>query len=283
VEQAFARGEQTAQTRAEQAAVEEGVQRLEQQLREASGQNALVSPQLAGALGAAQRQMARAREAVSGASPNSREASERAGEALDALNGAAYGMLRARGDVSQSQSGSGLAEAMEKMSQMAGQQGQLSQDAAGSLPVPGGTGGSPTQIAQLGARQRALAEQLERMRGQGNLPGAGEMAGEAKELARRLEAGRLDRQTVERQERLFRRMLDAGRTLQGEQQDEQKERQSTAASGDAVRLPPGLRSRIEDEAGRPRLPSWDDLQRLSPAERRIVVDYFRRLTGSEAP
>lgn len=283
VQQAFARGEQTAQARAEQAAVEEGVQRLAQQLREASGQNALVSPQLAGALGAAQRQMGRARDAVSGASPNAREAADRAGEALDALNSAAYGMLRARDDVNQSQSGTGLAEAMERMSQMAGQQGQLSQDAAGTLPMMGGTGGSPDRIAQLGARQRALAEQLERMRGQGNLPGAGEMASEAKDLAKRLEAGRLDRGTVERQERLFRRMLDAGRTLQGEQQDEQKERQSTAARGDSVRLPPALRARLDDATGRPRLPTWDELQQLSPAERRIVVDYFRRLSTEAAP
>jgi hypothetical protein len=269
VQQAFERGENVAQTRAEQAAVEEGVQRLAQQLRESSGKNALVSPQLSSALGAAQRQMAQAREAVGSANPNAREAAERAGDALDALNAAAHGLLRARGDVSGSQSGSGLAEAMQRMQQMAGQQGQLSQ----------GAGGQPDQMAQLAQRQRALAEQLERMRGQGNMPGAGELSNEAAELAKRLEAGRLDRGTVERQERLFRRMLDAGRTLQGEQEDERKERESTTATGDSVRIPPALRRQLEDDAGRVRLPSWEELQRLSPAERRIVVDYFRRLSA----
>jgi len=72
-------------------------------------------------------------------------------------------------------------------------------------------------------------------------------------------------------------MLDAGRTLQGEQEDEQKERQSTTANGDSVLLPPALRARLQDEDGRLQVPSWEELQRLSPAERRIVVDYFRRL------
>jgi len=278
VQQAFERGDNVARTRAEQAAVEEGVQRLAQQLRETSGKNALVSPQLSSALGAAQRQMAKAREAVGSANPNAREASDRAGDALDALNAAAHGLLRARGDVSGSQSGSGLAEAMERMQQMAGQQGQLSQDAAGMLPMMGGAGGSPDQMAQLAQRQRALAEQLERLRGQGNMPGAGELSNEAADLAKRLEAGRLDRGTVERQERLFRRMLDAGRTLQGEKEDERKERESTTATGDSVRIPPALRRQLEDEAGRVRLPTWEELQRLSPAERRIVVDYFRRLS-----
>ena len=279
VQKAFERGENVAQARSEQAAVEEGVQRLAQQLRESSGKNALVSPQLSSALGAAQRQMAQARDAVGSSNPNAREAADRAGDALDALNAAAHGLLRARGDVSGSQSASGLAEAMQRMQQMAGQQGQLSQDAAGMLPMMGGAGGQPDQMAQLAQRQRALAEQLERMRGQGNMPGAGELSSEAAELAKRLEAGRLDRGTVERQERLFRRMLDAGRTLQGEKEDERKERESTTATGDSVRIPPALRRQLEDEAGLVRLPTWEELQRLSPAERRIVVDYFRRLSA----
>ena len=132
----------------------------------------------------------------------------------------------------------------------------------------------------MAERQRALAEELQRMHGQGNLPGAGELAEEAKELARRLDAGRLDRQVVDRQERLFRRMLDAGRTLQGTDEDERKERQSTTATADSVRLPPTLRSRLTGEDGRLRVPGWDELQRLSPEERRLVVDYVRRLSES---
>ena len=277
VQQQFQQGGNLADTRGEQGAVEEGVQKLLEQLQQAAGKNALVSPQIGAALSAAQQQMERAREAVSSAAPNGREAGERAGAAVDALNAASYELVRARSDVSGSQSGSGMAEAIERMGQMAREQGQLGQQGAGMLPMLG-AGGMEAAMQRLGAQQRALGEQLERMRAQGNMPGAGEMANEARDLARRLEAGRLDRPTVERQERLFRRMLDAGRTLQGREEDDKKERQSTTATQDSISLPPALRARLEDDAGRPQMPGWEQLQQLSPEERRLVVDYFRKLS-----
>jgi hypothetical protein len=269
------------QLRAEQGAIEEGVQRLLEQVRKTAGKNALVPAQVGGALGGAQLQMQKTREAIASAVPNVREAVEQAGGAVDALNAAAHQLLRARGDVSGSSSGSGLAEAMERMAELAKQQGGLGRQAAGMLPMMG-SAGFQQELRRLANRQRALAEELQRMQGQGNMPGAGELADEAKELARRLDMGRLDRQVVERQERLFRRMLDAGRTLQGKEEDEQKERQSTTAAGDSVRLPPALRARLTADDGRLRVPTWDELQRLSPEERRLVVDYFRRLSESPA-
>src|SRR5918995_4935482 len=170
---------------------------------------------------------------------------------------------------------------MERMAELAQQQGGLGRQGAGLLPLAG-RGALGERLQQLAARQRALAQELEKMRGQGDISGAGAMADEARELARRLEAGRLDRQIVERQERLFRRMLDAGRTLQGKEEDKQKERESATAADDTVRLPPALRARLTADDGRLRVPTWDELQRLSPEERRLVVDYFRRLSESPA-
>jgi hypothetical protein len=270
-------GEAGAPTRAEQAAVEEGVKKVLEQMKQAGGKNALVSPQIASALGAAQLQMRQAREAISSAAPNTREAAEQAGSAVDDLNAAAYQLLRARDEVSGSQSGSGLAEALERMAQLAQQQGGLGKQGGGLLPMVG-SGAIREQLQRLAARQRALAQELEKLRAQGNISGAGQMADEARELSRRLEAGRLDRQVVERQERLFRRMLDAGRTLQGREEDQKKERQSTTATDDSVHLPPALRARLQGDDQRLRVPSWEELQRLSPEERRLVVDYFRRLS-----
>jgi len=267
--------------RAEQGAIEEGVRRLLEQVRRVAGRNALVPPQIGQALGSAQQRMEKTREAISSAAANPREAAEQAGGAVDALNAAAYQLMRARGDVSGSQSGSGLAEAMERMAQLAQQQGGLGQQSAGLLPMAGSSA-IREQLRQLAARQRALAEELQRIRGQGEIPGAAELADEAEDLARRLESGRLDRRIVERQERLFRRMLDAGRTLQGREEDERKERQSTTATDDSIRLPPALRARLESDGDRLRVPTWEELQRFSPEERRLVVDYFRRLSEPEA-
>jgi hypothetical protein len=72
-------------------------------------------------------------------------------------------------------------------------------------------------------------------------------------------------------------MLDAGRTLQGREEDERKERQSTTATDDSVHLPPALQRRLMGDDQQLRVPSWEELQELSPEERRLVVDYFRRL------
>lgn len=268
--------------RAEQGSIEEGVQRLLEQMRKASGKNALVPPGIGAALGGAQQQMQRTREAISTANPNMREGAEQAGAAVDALNSTAYQLLQARGDVAGAGSGSGLAEAIERMNQLARQQGGLGKQGAGLLPMAG-DGAIQEQLQRLGAQQRALADELQKMRGQGDMPGASELADEAKELARRLESGRLDRQLVERQERLFRRMLDAGRTLQGRDEDERKERQSMTATGDSVHLPPALRARLMGEDARLHMPSWDELQQFSPEERRLVMDYFRRLSESGRP
>jgi hypothetical protein len=221
--------------------------------------------------------MRQAREAISSAAPNPREASEQAGTAVDELNAAAHQLIRTRADVSGSQSGSGLAEALERMAELAQQQGGLGRQGAGLLPMAG-RGALQQQLQQLAAKQRALAQELEKLRGQGDISGAGQMADEARELSRRMEAGRLDRQIVERQQRLFRRMLDAGRTLQGREEDQRKERQSTTATDDQVHLPPALRARLEGDDNRLRVPSWEELQELSPEERRLVVDYFRRLS-----
>ncbi len=280
VQESFRKADLTG-ARAEQAAVDEGVQKLLDQLKDAAGKNALVSPQISVALAAAQQQMRKAREAVSSPAPNGREAAEQAAQAVDALNAAAYAMLRNRGDVQGAGSGSGMAEALERMSQLASQQEALNGQTGGLIPLAGNSGAIQQQLQRIAAQQRALAQELEKLRAGGQMPGAGQMADEARELARRLEAGRLDRSTAERQERLFRRMLDAGRTLQGQEEDEKKDRQSTSATGDSIRLPPALRARLESEDARLRMPSWEELQRFTPEERRLVVEYFRLL--SDAP
>lgn len=282
LQQAFRRGEDPEQLRKKQAAVEEGVKQLLEQTSGAAGKNALVNPQIGTALSAAEQQMAAAREAVSTANPDTREGGERAGSAVDALNAAAYQLVQAQGDVANAASGSGLSEALEKMSQLAQQQGQLSKQGAGLLPMPGGSG-LDAQLRSLAARQRALGQAMERLRAGGQLPGAGQLAQEARDLANQLDRGKIDRPTVERQERLFRRMLDAGRTLQGREEDDQKERRSTTARDDNVHLPPVLRQRLDQDRDVLRMPSWEELQQLSPEERRLVMDYFQRLSSETAP
>jgi hypothetical protein len=275
VAEAYRRGAYAGPVRTEQALLEEGVARLFTQVLSTANKNALVSPRIATAVATARQGMRGALDATATAMPNLGTAAEQAGGAVDALTVAAHALLRSKDDVDGAASGSGMQEAMQQMQEMAGQQGQLAQQGQGMMDQNGE--GGMQQMLQLAMQQRAIAQQLERMQAGGQMPGAGELAREAKEISRSLESGRLSPETAERQERLFRRMLDAGRSLEGDAPDERKERQSEAARDMARRLPPDLEARLRRGEGDVPLPSWDVLQQLRPDDRRRVLDYFRRL------
>lgn len=278
VAEAFRRGALAGPLRAEETMLEEGAGKLLEQVIAVAGKNALISPRISVALAAARDGIRSAIDATSAASPSLGLAADRAGDAVDALSLAAYSLLRSRQNVDNAQSGSGLEEAMQQMQSMAGQQGELSEQGQAMMQ-----GGQPDLAAmmQLAARQRAVAQQLERMRARGQLPGAGELAQEARDIARGLEQRQLSAETVERQQRLFRRMLDAGRSLEGNERDETKERESQAATPTEARRPDALDPRLLRGADFP-LPGWEELQRLGPDDRRRVLDYFRRL-AEQAP
>jgi hypothetical protein len=270
-------GDAGAATRSRQASVEDGSEAVARQIRAAGGRHAMVPPQLDAALGFAQRQMGAARGELEQPTPNTEAAAALAGEAVDALNATAYTLARTLGDVAGAQSGSGFAEAMARLAR---QQEGMNGEAEGLLPMAGAGGQALLeQLRQLAAQQRALAQQLERMQAAGGGAAAGGLAQEARDLARQLEAGRLDAQTVQRQQRLYRRLLDAGRTLTGPEPDEERQRTSRAASGDSVHVPVALAPGAAGSGPRLRYPTWDELARLSPEQRRLVLEYFRRVNA----
>jgi hypothetical protein len=276
IQRRLERGETGADLRSAQAALRDGVDRVIERLQNAAGKNALVSTLLARELGFAKVKMSGALDLLQQANPNSRGAGDEAGEALDGLNATAYQLLRSRSEVQSAATGSGLEEAIEQLAQLAQQQNSMAGQANSLLSMMPGAGDMVMQQLQaLAQRQRALANELERLQAEGDRSGAGELADQARELARELEAGVLDRQMVERQEQLYRRLLDAGRTLRGNEEDEQRERSSRTGQADNVLIP---QARQGDGAG-PRYPypSWEQLQGLSPEERRLILDYFRRL------
>jgi hypothetical protein len=282
VADALREGEAGASTRGRQAAVEEGTHAIEQEIGAAAGRHALISPQLEAALGYAQNQMKQAREQLEQGDPNPANAAPFAEQALDALNATAHALVRTAERVAGAQSGSGFQEALEQMARMAQQQQGMNGDAQGLLPMMGVGGDAMMQrLRELASRQRQLAEQLERLQAGGDAGAAGALAQEARELARQLEAGRLDRRTIERQERLYRKLLDAGRSLTGEEPDQQKERTSRSATGDSVHIPAALLPGATGTGPKVRYPTWDELTGLTPEQRRMVLEYFRRLNEAK--
>jgi hypothetical protein len=203
---------------------------------------------------------------------------------VDALNATAYALARARNDVENAKSGSGFAEAMERLTRMAGQQGEMNGQAQGLLPVVGNGGDAVReQLRALAAQQRALADQLDRLRAEGASSAAGSLGQEARDLARQLEAGRLDSQTVRRQDHLYHRLLDAGRTLTSASPDEDRARVSRPGTDGDVHTPALLAPGAAGSGPPLPYPTWDQLTALTPEQRRLVLEYFRRVNAPPVP
>ncbi|HEY8470642.1 MAG TPA: hypothetical protein VIL18_13410, partial [Longimicrobiales bacterium] len=102
-----------------------------------------------------------------------------------------------------------------------------------------------------------------------------ELAREADQLARDLSGGRLDAELLARQERLFHRLLDAGRTLE---RDETTDERVAERPGN---VPPSfgrpLDAKLIQSAQRFPAPDPEQLRSLPPAYRRLILEYFDRL------
>ncbi len=280
VAEALRRGDTSAATRSLQASIEEGTSVVGKEIRAAEARHALVSPMLERALGFAQHQMRATQDQLGEANPGLGTAATLAGQSVDALNATAHAIARSRRAVSEAKSGTGFAEAMEQLMRLAGQQGDMNGQAEGLLPMAAAGGEAVMeQLRAIAAQQRALADQLDRMRAEGVSSAAGSLAKEAQDLAAQLEAGRLDARTIQRQSLLYHRLLDAGRTLNGSDPDDQKERVSQAATIDSVSIPPALLPGATGAGPRLRYPTWDELHDLTPEQRRLVLEYFRRLNA----
>ena len=278
---ALRRGEGSGEMGGRQSSLEQGVDQLARQLAQASGSNALVSPRLGASLGQARAQIEQSRRALEGPRADPDQAAQGAEAAAQSLAAAAFQIRQAGRDVAGSQSGSGLAEALQRMADLAGRQGALNDQLGGLLPMLGAGGAQEAvllQLRALAARQRALANELERLGGLG-LPGRPEqLAPEARRLADQLESGHFDRATLERQQQLYRHLLDAGRTMRNDQEND-PERRSETAREQPAHLPPAVVPR--EAALRYPPPTWEQLKALSPVERAMVLDYFERLNAQD--
>ncbi|TVP49937.1 MAG: hypothetical protein EA350_01285 [Gemmatimonadales bacterium] len=221
-----------------------------------------------------------------------RPQADRARQALQALSLAALDVLaRGAGEEEGGEGGGSSEQMMEALDALADAQNELNRDAEAMGSEPGqaraGAGGQEGMEA-LASGQQAVASALGEL---GAQPGGERIAGnleelrqEAEALARELagsaEEGRPRAETYARQERLLERLLEAGRTL--ERDEPTQERRGTAARPVERPLIPALPPGLLDRSG-VAVPSAEDLARLSPAERRLVLEYFARLNRGGTP
>ena len=168
------------------------------------------------------------------------------------------------------------------MQAMAQKQGQINGQAQSLFNMPNGQSSAAGQslARSLARQQRQLSEQLDEASDAAGGDRAAQLAQEARQLAEALDNGRLDGATIARQQQLFRRLLDAGKSLEKEERDETGKREAKSASGTET-FGPG--AKIDGRAAvKFRPPTWQELRVLSPDERRAILDYFTRL-NSGAP
>ncbi|MFN2399651.1 MAG: hypothetical protein ABR543_13590 [Gemmatimonadaceae bacterium] len=276
-----ARAGTTQGLRADQSAVQQGVEKVGERLQKTAGTSAHVSAQSQAAVGEAQRNVREATEQVANSQRGGAEAANTMQDAAQALNRAAAALVKDRERAAGGESASGFSEMLDRMREMAKAQGNLNAQAAGLMPVPGSKPGGQlsAEARSLGAKQRGLAEQMDQVGGGENAARAEQLAKEMRQIAEELESGRLDPGVLERQQRVFRRMLDAGLSMEKEEREETGERESRSASSSDV-LTPGS-SAAARAGNRFREPSWNELRGLSAEERRAVLEYFKRINAEK--
>lgn len=275
-------GQQNEDLRGQQSAVKQGVDQTGEKLQREAQKSSLVSGRAQRAMNEAKQKVSQATQQLSEPRGGNQSASS-LGEAAEALNRAAAALARDRERVNTSSSATGFAEMLQQLQEMAQRQGSINAQAQGLMPMPGQ--GQMSQEAQATARalarqQRGIASQLEELSDAAGGDRAGELAKEARQLAEVLEQTRVDAQTVARQQQLFRRLLDAGRSLEKEEREDTDKREAKAATGDA-RFDPGSDAARGREATRFREPTWSDLRGLSADERRAILEYFKRINAEK--
>ena len=272
--------DQLSEMRADEASLLQGVRNLAQNLMESGDMagNQQISVQMGWAMESLQRTI-QALENRRGPTPAPAAAAD---QAVDDLNQLALmamaGAEQMTGQQGQGQSGEEVSEQLEQLAQ---QQGEVFNQTGQLTPMQLGEQALREQLERLAQEQQSVAEDLgelsqEEGAQEESLGDLNELAAEAQALAQAMAQGRLTPEMMQRQERLFHRLLDAGRSLQKEDEEVSDERESTAPGafqrGDVVPLSPDALGAL-----RYRIPDAERLQRLSPAVRQLVIQYFERL------
>ncbi len=269
----------------EEAMVLQGLRNLAAHLAHAARMAPDISRRLGPALGGAMEAVEETVSALSAsraAGPSPRRA---AGDAHEALNRLAHQALLQAEQAGEDGPSSAMESVLEQLEALAQQQGELQQESESLLPMEMGLEAMMEALQELAAGQSDVAGGLDDLAqqpgGESDVLGdLDEMSEEARDLAQELEGGRLDAETIERQERLFQRLLDAGRTLERDEQSDDREG-TTAVEVDRPEVAPLPAELLEGMRFRP--PNAAELEALSPGERPLVLEYFERLNRQAPP
>jgi hypothetical protein len=201
---------------------------------------------------------------------------QQAQQTVDALNRLALSLLNNSQSLGE-ESGEG-SQALQQMADIAKKQGELNGRSNALTPMDVTRNARSQQLNRMSQEQMEIARRLgELNRGgrEGMMGDIDALAKEAEEIARQMRSGQVAPETLARQERLFHRMLDAGRSL--EKDEVEDERTAERPTGFDTRSVDALDPGLFRDPLRFRAPAAAELQDLPPAYRRLILDYFERL------
>jgi hypothetical protein len=196
---------------------------------------------------------------------------QQAQQTVESLNRLALSLLTSAQQMEHGEAGApGQQATQQQLADLARQQGSLNGQANSLQPMNLSAGAMSQQLNRLAAEQMEIARRLGNLgeggRNESVLGDVDALAGEAEALARRMQGGGLSPEVLARQERLFHRLLDAGRTLEKDEYED--ERVGERARGFDPRNAGALDPRLFDDPTRFRAPTHEELQALPPAYRR---------------
>lgn len=278
-----AASQSTEQLQSEQSALQQGLESLGRNVAEAGQRSATMNKDVGSALGRAMLSMQETVEGLQQSGETQRMPVDEARRSVESLNRLALALLESSEEGSPSQSEAGAQDALEQLAELTQEQGSLNGQANSLLPLELGPSTMGKRTQEMARRQNDIARKLGGMNdmagGSEDLFGQlDELAKEAEAIAKELEGGRLTPEIVARQERLFHRLLDQGRTLEREEVGEERvgERPGDVGTSRADALDPDLL----DSGPRYPVPSPEAMRDLPPAYRRLVLEYFDLLNRS---
>jgi hypothetical protein len=260
----------------------QGTRNLAQNLMEGTKGAIAGSGDFSEQIGRAMQSLSVALDAMQRPNGSSTASADAASRAVGELNQLALLALAGSEQMSrqQGQEGQSGQDTREQVQQLAQRQGDLANKTGQLTPMQLGAEALKEQLQKLAEEQQHLADALSdaaenpdaKDKTLGDLES---LAEEAASLARQMAQGRLTPDMLDRQEKLFHRLLDAGRSLENDDEISDERESKTAGAFEHNVVEPLSPEQLG--ALRYGLPDPGQLQRLPPALRQLVIQYFERL------
>lgn len=211
-------------------------------------------------------------------------AARSADKATEALNNIAQSLISAMDDLQQSGSASGFENYLKQLQQMAGQQQGINSET--QMLQLGTSASQQLAIQRLAARQQQVKKSLEQLQQEMNQSGGqkmGDLGGIAKdmdEVIKDLQNNQLLRKTLDRQQRILSRLLDAQKSLRTQGY---KDERVSKSGEDVSRISPG---QLPKTLGERRSLLQENLEKAlndgySKENEDIIRRYFESLSKEE--